>query len=154
MQIKKIFSDENLVFQVGQSTCGPVTLLNILHLKGDFSHNEDELAQLCETKDGIGTSNENMVKVAKQLGLEIVEEKRDGSMQDVERHLDNGNFVVICYFHAFAQQGHYGLVSEYDEAAFYFRDCSLGFLRLRREYFKKYWYNQDTSIYGWFMAVR
>lgn len=154
MQIKKIFSDENLAFQVGGSTCGPVTLLNVLHLKGDFSRNEDELAQLCETKDGVGTSNENMVKAAEQLGLKIVEQKRDGTMQDVERHIDNGDLVVICYFHAFAQEGHYGLVSEYDKAAFYLRDCSLGFLRLRREYFKKYWYNHDKTIYGWFMAVK
>ncbi|HVA10733.1 MAG TPA: C39 family peptidase [Candidatus Dormibacteraeota bacterium] len=154
MKIKKIFSDEHLVFQEGGFNCGPVTLLNILHLKGDFSHTEDELSQLCEAKPVIGTKEEDMVKSAEQLGLEIVEEKRDATLADIERHIDNGDFVVVCYFHAFAQAGHYGLVSEYDEAAFYFRDCSLGFLRLKKEYLKKYWYGTDKTIKGWFMAVK
>ena len=140
--------------QEGKSTCGPVTLLNILHLKGDFSRTEEELSQLCETKLNVGTSHENMVKAAKHLGLEVVEEKDGGTMQDVEQHIDNGNFVVINYFHAFSQNGHYGLVSEYEKIAFYLRDCSLGLLRLRREYFKKYWHDQDRNSYGWFMAVK
>jgi predicted double-glycine peptidase len=143
MKIKQIFSDEHLVFQEGQSTCGPVTLLNVLHLKSDFDHTEDELAKLCDTKTGVGTSHERMVSAAKALGLEVI-----------ERHIDQGNFVIINYIHTFSGNGHYGLVSEYDDQAFYFRDCSLGFLRLRREYFEKYWYDEDRSSRAWFMAVK
>jgi predicted double-glycine peptidase len=154
MNIKKIYADNGLAFQEAEYTCGPVTLLNVLRLKGDFSRSEEELSKLCKAQPKIGTTEEDMVKAAKALGLKVAEEKQDADTSDIEKHIDNGDFVIVCYFHAFSGEGHYALVSEYDEKAFYLRDCSLGFPRLKKKYFKRYWYNSDKSIYGWLLAVK
>lgn len=154
MKIKQIYSDNNLAIQQKPYTCGPVSLLNVLQLKGDFSRTEDELAELCDAKPEIGTSNENMVKVAKQIDLGVIEVKQDASVEDLERSIDQGLSVIICYRHLYSGGGHYGLITEHDEKAFYFRDCSYGFIRICKEDLKKFWYNQDKTVHGWFMAVK
>lgn len=154
MKIKKIFDDENLAFQEAEYTCGPVTLLNTLRLKGDFSHTEEELSKLCNARPGIGTEEADMVKVAKKLGFEIIEEKTGSSIDEIEQHLDKGHFVIVCYWHAFSSEGHYGLISEYDDKAFYFRDCSLGFMRLKKKYFTKHWYDSTKTVHRWLLALK
>lgn len=154
MKIKQIYSDNNLAIQQKPYTCGPVSLLNVLHLKGDFSRTEDELAELCDAKPGIGTSNDAMIKVAKQINLDVIEVKQDASIENLERNIDQGLSVIICYNHAYAGEGHYGLITEYDEKVFYFRDCSYGFIRIWKEDLQKFWYNQDKTVYGWFMSIR
>jgi hypothetical protein len=71
MNVKDIFDDNHVVIQQGQSNCGPAALLNVLHLKGDFSHTEEELAQLCDAKVDYGTTPDNLVKAAKQLATTL-----------------------------------------------------------------------------------
>ena len=112
MNIKNIFSNEHLVIQELSYTCGPVALLNILHLKDDFTHNEKELAELCNAKTGIGTTNENLVKAAQKIGLELIEEKSNATVQDIQRNIDNGAYVIICYANAYSGNGHYTVVTE------------------------------------------
>jgi predicted double-glycine peptidase len=154
MKITQIFDDNHLAFQEAEYTCGPVTLMNLLRLKGDFSHSEAELAKLCKTKPDPGTLEEDMVAAAKTLGLDVVEAKEGATIKELEQHIDNGEFVIVCYFHAFAGEGHYGLVTEYDDKAVYLRDCSLGFIRLKKQYFEKYWHDHDGSVKRWLMAVK
>lgn len=154
MKIKQIYSDNNLSIQQKPYTCGPVSLLNVLQLQGDFSRTEDELANLCEAKPEIGTSNENMLRVAKEIGLHVVETKQDATIEDLERNIDQGLSVIVCYYHVYAGAGHYGLITEYDDKAFYFRDCSYGFIRIWKDDLKKFWYNQDKTVHGWFMSVK
>jgi len=153
MRVKDILTKYHLAIQEGSYTCGPVSILNVLRLKGDFSRTEKELAELCDAKVGIGSSNENVVKAAKQVGLKILEQKADAAIADIEKQLDNDAYVIVNYCHAFSDTGHYAVITDYDEEALYFADSSLGFLRLRKEYFKKYWYNSDKTIYGWYVAL-
>lgn len=152
--LKKIFDDNNLSFQEAEFTCGPVTLLNTLRLKGDFSHSENELSKLCKANPKIGTNEENMVEAAKKLGFKIIEKKWKSSIKDIERHIDKNNFVIVCYFHAFSNEGHYGLVTEYDDEAVYLRDCSLGFLRLKKKYLVKHWHGHSKKDRGWLLAFK
>ncbi len=154
MKIKKIFADNHLAFQEAEFTCGPVTLMNLLQLKGDFSHSEEELSKLCDAKPKIGTKELDMIKAAQQLGLKVIEEKQNSSLKDIEHHIDGGNFVIVCYFHAFAGEGHYALVSEYDDKAFYLRECSLGFIRIKKKYFERHWHGSDETYPRWFMALK
>jgi predicted double-glycine peptidase len=157
MDVLDIFSDNHLAIQQTSFTCGPVALLNVLHLKGDFSHTEDELAQICEATVGVGTTNENLVKAAKTIGLELVEEKSNAATEDIEHHLDNGAYVIICYTNAFSGNGHYTCVTAYDDRALYCRDPSLGFLRLSKEYLKELWHGSRDASTGskqWYMAVK
>lgn len=154
MKLKKLYADNKLNFQEGEYNCGPVTLLNILSLKGDETHTEDELSKLCKAKPITGTDEADMISAAKSLGLEVVEAKKDGTLAEIEKHIDDGHYVIVCYMHAFSGQGHYALISEYDDKAYYFRDCSLGFMRLKKKYFEKHWHSQVENIPRWFMAIK
>lgn len=158
MNVKDIFSDNHLVIQQGQSNCGPAALLNVLHLKGDFSHTEDELAQLCEAKVGYGTTPENMVKAAQKLGLELVEEKSGASVEDIQRNIDNGAYVIILYVSAYSGNSHYTVVTEYDDRALYCRDSAFGLFRFSKEYMEKFWHGvaHDASHGSkkWCVAVK
>ncbi|MES2971470.1 MAG: C39 family peptidase [Patescibacteria group bacterium] len=153
MNVKDVFSKNNIHIQEIPYACGPSTLLNVLHLKGDSSHSEQELVELCKAKPVLGTSNENLIKAAKQVGLKLVEEKSNALVQDIERNIDAGVSVIVNYFHAFAGEGHYAVVTNYDNKALYLVDSSFGLLRLRKEDFEKFWYNSDKTIYGWYAAV-
>jgi predicted double-glycine peptidase len=154
MNIKKIFAQNGLVIQEESFTCGPCTLLNVLRLRGDPSHNEQELVRRCNAKPGIGTSHEDMVKVAPEIGLKLVKEKREATIEDIERHIDDdGAFVIVNYIDAFSGHGHYAIITEYDDKAFYFSDCSMGLFRLEKEFFKKFWHSA-SGIPQWYMAVK
>ncbi len=154
MNIKNIYAQHKLHIQEATYSCGPCSILNVLHLKGDFSHSEKELIGLCDAKRGVGSSNENVVKAAKSVGLEIVEEKENGSVEDIERNLDVGAYVIVTYQHVYSGDGHYGLITQHDDRALYFADSSYGFFRLWKDHFRKFWYNSDKPIKGWFVAVK
>lgn len=157
MDVKDIFSDNKLAIQEASYTCGPVALLNALHLKNDFSRNEDELAQICKAKPGIGTTNENLVKAAQAVGFTVVEEKSDASVEDIERNIDSGSYVIICYANAFSGNGHYTLVTKYDDRALYCRDSAFGLFRFSKEYLINFWHGQRDASTGsnhWYMAIK
>jgi predicted double-glycine peptidase len=157
MNVKDLFSDNGLVIQQTSFTCGPVALLNALHLKGDFSRTEEELSKLCDAKAKFGTTEENLVKAARTVGLELVEEKSNATVEDIQRNIDNGAYVIICYTNAFSGNGHYTCVTEYDDRALYCRDPALGLLRLSKEYLPKFWHGSMDASRGsnrWYMAVK
>ncbi len=158
MNVKDIFADNHLVIQQGQSNCGPAALLNVLHLKGDFSHTEDELARLCDAKVGYGTTPENLVKAARKLGIEVVEEQSNASLEDIKRNLDNGAYVIILSAATFSGNSHYTCITEYDDQALYCRDSNYGLLRLAIEYLEKLWHGveHDASRGSnrWYAAIK
>ena len=157
MNISKIFSDNHLAIQQTSFTCGPTALLNALHLKGDFSRSEEELSKLCNAKEKFGTTEENLIKAAKAVGLELIEEKSNANVEDIQRNLDNGASVIICYTNAFSGNGHYTCVTEYDDRALYCLDPAFGFLRLSKEYLGKFWHGSMDASAGsqrWYMAVK
>lgn len=158
MNVKGIFVDNHLVIQHGQSNCGPAALLNILHLKEDFSRTEEELARICEAKLGYGTTPENLVRAAQKIGLEVVEERSNARLQDIHQNIDKGAYVVILSAATFSGNSHYTVVTEYDDKAIYCRDSAYGFLRLSEEYLEKLWHGVDhDASHGsqrWYMAVK
>lgn len=153
MSVKSTLAKHRVVIQEEGYTCGPCTLLNILRLKGDDSHNEEEISKRCNANPATGTSQKDMIRVAEELGIEVVETKAGGELQDIERNLDDGSYVIVCYMHAFAGEGHYAVITEYDDNAFYLIDPSFGMVRLRKEYIKKWWYG-SSGIQQWYAAVR
>ncbi len=155
MNIKKVLSDYNIHQQVLPYSCGPCTIMNILRMKGDFSRSEDEMVKICEAIPGRGTPQPNMLKACKEVGVEVVESKGNASMQDIERNIDKGLYVILNYFNAFSGNGHYSFVTDYDDDAIYIADCSLGLLRLRKERLEKNWYGTaDDDVKQWYAAVK
>ncbi|MEX2043670.1 MAG: cysteine peptidase family C39 domain-containing protein [Patescibacteria group bacterium] len=154
MKVKNIFKEHGLYIQKESYSCGPCSILNVLRLKGDFSRNEYELIKLCDAKPNRGTSRANMVKVANDVGLKVIEETEEASTKDLERNLGKGAYVIIAYWHAYDEVGHYGLITDYDDEAFYFADCDFGFIRIWKENLGKFWHNTDKTAHRWFMAVK
>jgi predicted double-glycine peptidase len=158
MNIKDIFADNHLVIQQGQSNCGPAALLNVLHLKGDFSHNEEELARLCDAKIGYGTTPENLVKAAQQIGLEVVEEKSNASLADIQRNIDQGAYVIILSAITFSGHSHYTCITQYDDQALYCLDSAYGLLRIEFEHLEKLWHGVDHDAsrgsQQWYTSVK
>lgn len=154
MNTKQIFQVNNLQIQIANYTCGPVSLLNILRLKGDMSYTEDELSILCQSKPITGTENSVLVKVARKINLDIIEEKYNAEILDIERNINNGAYVVVNYFEPFTGESHYSVITNYDKKSLYFADCYLGYLRIEKWCFKKWWHNADNSIIGWYFAVK
>jgi predicted double-glycine peptidase len=109
---------------------------------------------MCEAKPGVGSSHEKVIAAAKQIGLEIVEERRNATIEEMERDLDRGCLLIVNFFHAFDGDGHYAVATNYDAKSLYFADSSLGFLRLLKPDFESYWYNSEKTIRHWYVAVR
>ena len=153
MLISKIYQDKGLHIQQLNYTCGPVSLLNVLTLKGDKSHSETELARLCKAEAGRGTDTIDMVTAAKELGLEVAEAKPNAEISDLEGHLDAAAYPIVCY-RSLGGGGHYSIVAEYDQEALYLFDCSYGLIRIDKATFYKCWRNKNEPLKRWFMAVK
>lgn len=157
MSVKKILADNDVAIQETSYTCGPTALLNVLHLKNDFSRTEEELAKICKAKPGMGTNNENLAKAAQEIGLEVIEVKSDAEVSDIERNIDAGAYVIMCYANAFSGNGHYTVITDYDKRAIYCRDSNFGLLRFSKEYLDRFWHGQRDASTGsnrWYLAVK
>jgi predicted double-glycine peptidase len=154
MKIGDIFSEHNVHIQKLSYSCGPCSILNILHLKGDFSETEESLTLLCGAVKGVGTSNDALVDSCRKVGLEVVGSRGDSSLEDLEKSIDNGYYVIVNYFDAFSGAGHYSIVNDYDEEAVYILDCSFGLFRLDKKDFLKHWHNKNKSVFRWYVSLR
>jgi predicted double-glycine peptidase len=154
MNIKDIYAQHNVSIQKEPFSCGPVAILNALQLKGDTSHTEKDLIKLCKAKLGAGTSNKDLVKAIEQVELEIVEEKNGASLKDIERNVDHGASVIVCYKNAFSGNGHYTVITQHDDGGFYCRDSAFGLFRIEKGEFDKHWYNPKETAIRWFVAVK
>jgi predicted double-glycine peptidase len=154
VQIKALYASTSLVLQKGSYTCGPTAILNVLKAK-DSSTKESErsLARRCGSTVKDGTSHEGMTKGAQAVGLKIVEEKRNASILDVERNLRSGRYVIVNYFNAFTGFGHYAVITESDNDAFYLFDSFYGLFRMEKKVFTSWWRSRD-GIPRWLLAVR
>ena len=169
LSIKQIYEDNGLHLQQTGWTCGPAALLNVLAMhhqrlaahgttKGVVSPTpritEEDLAEICETDPVSGTDNDMMVSAARAAGLEVVSVTTGATPEDIDRYLAIGHYVIINFRHAFDGDGHFAVVAESDDAAFYLRDSSLGLLRLKKRDLVEHWHNSDGTISGWLLALR
>ena len=153
MSIKAVYQDQKLHIQELDYTCGPVTLLNVLSLKGNNNHDEFELAEACQAKPESGTPNTMMVKTASKLGLEVLEAKKEAEIKDLEDYLKQSAHVIVCY-RSLGGGGHYSIVAESDQKALYLFDCAYGLIRIEKPTFYKRWRNKHEPIKRWFMAIK
>ena len=155
ISVKEIYKKYNLHIQELPYSCGAVSLLNILHLKGSFDHTEESLVELCNARPGVGTDQPDLVTAVQALELlEVVEEKYGANLDDIRRHVDAGYYVIVNYSAGFSDSGHFAVVIEYDENAFYLFDSSYGFLRLENNGLESRWYNSDKTIKKWLLAIK
>ncbi len=128
-------------------SCGPCCILNLLTLKGRYGkYTEEEMILFCNSNETEGTTREGLIRGLESSGLEIAEEKENALLADIDRHLGKKHFVIVNYFHLYANVGHYGVIFDSDPEGYYLLDSSLGLLRLDKPDFEKHWHSHDNTL--------
>jgi predicted double-glycine peptidase len=115
-------------------SCGPAATQAVLMFYGIWGH-QDEYAKELGTTPDAGTNPGAIVAFLKKKGLDA-ELKQDLSLDDLRRYVDDGVPVIIDFqawhdwtathdYTAEWEDGHYGVLTGYDDHAFYIEDPSL-----------------------------
>lgn len=153
LKISEIFEKYNLHIQETDFSCGPCSIINVLKQLGEINYTEHDLIKLCDAYSGKGTDNNDIIDVIRKTGLRVIESNADATLSDIEKSIDLQYYVIVNYFHAYLGTGHYAVITEYDNKAFYFIDSESGFFRLDKKTFKKWWHNTDKTVYRWYVAI-
>lgn len=147
--------------------CGPASLKIVLSYYG-VDKEEKELAELCGTKNDLGTDDKGIRRAAESLGF-TVDIQNESSFEDIEKWLDKDVPVIVNWFtrgrtdytDSDVSDGHYSVVCGLDEDYIYLQDPEIGGVRkLDREDFMTVWFdfsgkyiNSDELIIRQIIAV-
>jgi len=128
--------------------CGPASLKMVLAYYG-LEKTEEELAKLCNTDSGLGTSDEGIKRAAETLGFKV-EIKNNSTFDDIRSWLDKKVPVIVNWFtrgridypDSEVPDGHLSVVVGLDEEYIYLQDPEIGNLRkITRDDFMKVWFD-------------
>jgi predicted double-glycine peptidase len=133
---------------LGAGMCGPASLKVVLSYYG-VEKSEAELAVLCGTDRELGTTAEDLRRVAEELGFEA-EVKNGSSFEDIGRWLSEGVPAIVDWFSrgrsdasdSAVADGHYSVVVGLDDRDIFLQDPETGSLRrMDREDFLTVWFD-------------
>lgn len=134
--------------------CGPAALKIVLDYF-DTPMTEKELAKLCGTKKGFGTTGKQMVAAAKLLGFKAIE-KRNASFKDIERCLRRGVPPIVNWFtpgrweavkKGAVPDGHNSVVCGLTRTHIVLEDPELGTRRrIEKKEFMRVWFDFDVDV--------
>lgn len=128
--------------------CGPASLKIVLDYYG-MEKSEDELAKLCKNSKTLGSTPENLKKVAEKFGFKV-EIKEKSTFRDLEKWLDKKVPVIVDWFtrgrsdytDSDIADGHYSVVCGLDEKFIYLEDPELGKIRkMAKDDFLTVWFD-------------
>lgn len=128
--------------------CGPASLKMVLAYYG-VECSEGDLAKLCRTDPDLGTSDQDIKKVAESLGF-IVEIKNNSTFEDIQAWLAKKVPVIVNWFtrgrtdysEEDVPDGHLSIVVGLDDEYIYLQDPEIGKLRkIARDDFMKVWFD-------------
>ena len=128
--------------------CGPASLKMVLAYYG-IEKTESELAQLCQTDSELGTSDQDLKRVAEQLGFKVTI-KNNSTFEDIASWLEKKVPVIVNWFtrgrmdydDSTVPDGHYSVVAGLDDDYIYLQDPEIGTMRkLTREDFMTVWFD-------------
>jgi predicted double-glycine peptidase len=128
--------------------CGPASLKIVLEYYG-INKSEDELAELCKFKRGLGVDDKGIKIAAEKLGLKAVT-KNNSNFKDIEKWLKKGVPVIVDWFtrgrtdygDSSVADGHYSVAMGLDDDFIYLQDPELGTMRkIERNNFMKVWFD-------------
>lgn len=126
-------------FKESYGACGPASLKMVLD-HYEINKTEKELSELTKCTPDDGTTAENIVKVAKSLGLKA-EFKDNCDVIDIFDYVINQKIPVIVDWYS-VYEGHYSIVVDIDKENIYIQDPELGRLRaMRLKRFKSVWFD-------------
>ena len=128
--------------------CGPASLKIVLEYYG-INKPEDELAQLCKFKKGLGVNDKGIKTAVEKLGFKVVI-KNNSSFKDIEKWLKRGVPVIVNWFtrgrtdygDSSVADGHYSVVMGLDDDFIHLQDPELGAMRkIERNDFMRVWFD-------------
>lgn len=139
------------------SFCGPASLKIVLDYYGVIK-SEEELANLTNKDDDIGISDQDIKRVAEELGFKV-EIKEFSTYEDIKEWLKKGVPVIVDWFtrgrYDYGENevadGHNSVVIGLDENFIYLQDPEIGGVRkLEREDFIRVWFDfKSDHIEKW-----
>lgn len=128
---------KDIAFQQREGLCGPASLKMVLN-HFNIKKTEKQIAKLSGTRPSEGVEAENLLKVAKKLGLKVFL-KENGNLGDIRKHLEKKHAIIVEWF--FEDDGHFSVVSNIDRENIYLQDPHLGHMRaIRLNIFKRIWF--------------
>lgn len=125
-------------FHQSDSFCGPASLKIAL---GNFGiqKSEKELAKMAKAKRSIGVEAEDLLRVAKKMGLKGFI-KNSATIKEIRKnHKDKKRIVIVEWF--LEDDGHFSVVSDIDKENIYLQDPDLGHVRaVRLDIFLRLWF--------------
>lgn len=165
--MKKMLAVQPFQETLHAGMCGPASLKIVLTYYG-VEKEEMELAQMCRTNRDDGTRDQDIKRVAEDLGFRV-EIKNESDFCDIERWLDRGVPVIVDWFtrgrrdytDAAVADGHYSVVCGMDASCIYLQDPEIGGIRkVDKEDFMTVWFDfsgryitPDTLIVRQIIAV-
>lgn len=147
----------NSILQCENYSCGPVSILNIFkYFNIKHSLDENDLIKLTWAKPLIGSKNEDLEKVLQNFkNLNFNFSKKNSNIQEIKKEIKFWNVLLINYYNPFSQVWHYAIIVWYDEKtqSLFFRDSSLGDLRLSYENFDRLWHNWNKTILKYMISI-
>lgn len=145
-------------YQETDHTCGPAALKMVLEHLWGIRVAEESLAARLGTDDFIGTRQRVLVRFIEELGLQGQERHTDTTIADLERLLDDGYVVMVCYYLEEEATDHYAVVQAVTRDHMVLQDPWLGpGTTLAREMFDAHWYS-DPKVPArrdrWLLAIR
>ena len=128
--------------------CGPASLKIVLQYYG-ISKSEDELAQLCKFKKGLGVADKGIKTAAEKFGLKAAI-KNNSTFKDIEKWLKKEVPVIVNWFtrgrtdygDSSVADGHYSVAMGLDDGFIYLQDPELGSMRkIERNNFMRVWFD-------------
>jgi predicted double-glycine peptidase len=141
------------VRQSNTYSCGVACLMSILAYYNRFDGNESELAKKLKTNYDDGTSPENIIKTAKEFGLNSYM-KENCTIEDLKKFVSNKIPVILSYqawsndeqepWSKEQDDGHYSVLIGVDDNNVYINDPSLlnkkGLIPIKE--FMKRWHDE------------
>jgi ABC-type bacteriocin/lantibiotic exporter with double-glycine peptidase domain len=128
--------------------CGPASLKIVLEYYG-VNKSEDELAQLCKVKKGLGVDDKGIKLAAEKLGFKV-KIKNNSSFKDIEKWFKKEVPIIVDWFtkgrtdygDSSTADGHYSVVMGLDDNFIYLQDPELGAIRkIERNNFMRVWFD-------------
>lgn len=132
--------------------CGPASLKMVLDYYG-LEKSEEEIAEMCERDEKLGTNAESLKKAAESHGF-VVEIQNEAGFEDIQRWLDKKVPVIVNWFtrgrsdydDSAVPDGHYSVVIGLDEENIYLQDPEIGTMRtLKKDDFLRVWFDFKTD---------
>ena len=125
-------------FEQSDSFCGPAALRIVLNHFG-IKKTEKEIARLAKFKLSTGVEAEDLLRVAKKLGMKGFI-KDLSTIKDIRKYLKNEKQAIIVEWFL-EDDGHFSVISEIDRENIYLQDPSLGHIRaIKISRFLRIWF--------------